>query len=248
MKPWEHPLPPILYKYVPPERLHVVKDCRVRFSQRSVFEDDHELQPDYAIFGTASEIWRYALSIGFQLKRGGLSATEMVVAMAGNARMQKMALESFQSSITIRDKLGIFCLTETGDSDQMWSEYASAGTGFVVGFATNHPGFELLKGRGHLGKVSYSDEPIGSALGSLWNEDGVGALFRKRMKYAFEREWRSIRLLERLDHVSDSVFVSNIDPASVCEIIIRSQCVVEKELRELVSTDVRYRHVAVSLR
>ena len=68
MKPWEHQIPPVLYKYLHPERLHVLNDCRIRFSQRAVFDDDHELQPDYAIFGTASEIWRYALSIGFSAK------------------------------------------------------------------------------------------------------------------------------------------------------------------------------------
>jgi hypothetical protein len=37
------------FKYLPPERFHVLTDCRVRFSQRTAFEDDHELQPDYAI-------------------------------------------------------------------------------------------------------------------------------------------------------------------------------------------------------
>jgi len=74
MLPWEYAVPPVLYKYRPPERLDVLTDCRVRFSHRSAFEDDHELQPDYAIFGTESEIWRYALSIGFPLMRNGLSA------------------------------------------------------------------------------------------------------------------------------------------------------------------------------
>src|SRR5438094_9356899 len=93
MKPWEHPVPPVLYKYLPPERLHVLSDRRVRFSQRTVFEDDHELQPDYAIFGTASEIWRYAISIGFPLSRGGLPASVVVAAMVGNPKMQKIRSE-----------------------------------------------------------------------------------------------------------------------------------------------------------
>lgn len=245
MKPWEHPGPTILYKYLPPERLHVLSDCRVRFSQRTAFRDDHELQPDYAIFGTASEIWRYAISTGFQLKRGGLSASEMVAAMAGDPRVQKIGIESLQKNIKVRDEVGIFSLTETTDCNQMWSEYADQGRGFILGFSTTHPGFQQLKGRGHLGKVSYSDEPIGSALGSLWNDDAVGALFRKRMKYAFEREWRSIRMLSRLEHSGGGVFLSAFDPASVCEIIIRPDCAVEANLVQLVADDPRYNHVPI---
>jgi len=245
MKPWENEFPSVLSKYLPPDRLHVLSDCRVRFSQRTVFEDDHELQPDYTIFGTASEIWRYALSIGFQLKRGGLTASEMVAAMAGNPKVQKIGIESMQKNIKVRDELGIFCLTEVTDCDQMWTEYADKSRGFIIGFDTAHPGFHQLKGRGQIGKVSYSDEPIGSALGSLWNDDAVGALFRKRMKYAFEREWRSVRMLHRLERRPGDVFLSAFDPASVREITIRPDCIVEANLRQLVADDPRYNHVQI---
>ena len=72
----------------------MLNDCRVRFSQRTVFEDDHELQPDYAIFGTESEILRYALSTGFGLKQGGISAPEMAAAMAGNPRAQSYPIQA----------------------------------------------------------------------------------------------------------------------------------------------------------
>lgn len=245
MKPWEHEVPPILYKYVPPARLHVLTDCRVRFSQRTAFEDDHELQPDYAIFGTESEIWRFALSQGFQLKRGGLSASVIAAALARSSRAQRVAVEVLQSNIHARDEVGIFCLTEVSDCDRMWTEYAGNGTGFGIGFNTSHAEFGQLRGRGKLGKVLYSDEPIGSALGSLWNDDAIGALFRKRMKYAFEREWRAIQMLHRLEAHPGGVFLSPFDPASVCSIIIRQECTVEENLSRLVVHDPRYNHVAI---
>jgi hypothetical protein len=245
MKPWDHAVPPVLYKYLPPERLHVLNNCRVRFSQRNVFEDDHELQPDYALFGTESEIWRYALSIGFQRKRGGLSARDIVAAMAGSPRAQKIGIETLQKNVRARDEVGIFCLTEATDCDQMRAEYADKGTGFIIGFDTGHPRFEQLKGRGQLGKVYYSDEPIGSALGSLWNDDAVGALFRKRMKYAFEQEWRCIRMLRQLERCPGDVFLSAFDPASVHEIVIGPECAVEQALRELMGADTRYEHVHI---
>ena len=56
LHPWQKPLPPVLYKYYPPVRLHVLTDCMVRFSQREVFDDQRDLRPEVANFGTAEEI------------------------------------------------------------------------------------------------------------------------------------------------------------------------------------------------
>ena len=126
----------------------------------------------------------------------------------------------------------------------MWTEYAGAGKGFVMGFSSAHVGFGLLSSPGKLGKVSYSDEPFGTYLGILENE-GVAPLFRKRMKCALELEWRSIRMLHRLEANGGNIFLSPFDPASVSEIIIRVDCAVESDLRQLVATDARYRHVEV---
>jgi hypothetical protein len=145
MRPWEYSAPSFLYKYLPPDRFHVLNDCRVRFSQRSVFKDDHELQPDYASFGTESEIWRYVLSIGFKLDPK-LPANVLVKLLAESPKHQKTAVDSLQQSITVRDELGVFCLTEAADSDQMWAEYAGNGKGFVIGFDPNHARFWAIKG------------------------------------------------------------------------------------------------------
>jgi hypothetical protein len=114
-------------------------------------------------------------------------------------------------------------------------------------FDTTHAGFERLTTPGRLGKVSYSDEPFGSAIGSLFNDDAIESFFRKRMKYEFEREWRSIRFLHRLERCAGAVFLSDFDPASVREVIIPSACAVEADLRQLVASDERYRHVNIIL-
>jgi hypothetical protein len=247
MKPWEHPPPAVLFKYLPSERLHVLKDCRVRFSQRAVFEDDHELQPEYAAFGTSDEIWRFAISSGFQLGRAGLPPSVIVEALSTDHRAQERALAAMNRSTTVKDELGSFCLTEVADSEQMWKEYAEHGKGFAVGFDTAHPGFvQKLMPRGRLGKMSHSDEPFGTALGAM-EDEGAGVMFRKRLKYSFEREWRIVRLLKRLEHNGDGVFFSAFDPASICRIIIRPTCSVEPELEKLVSSDERYRHVQIEL-
>jgi hypothetical protein len=68
---------------------------------------------------------------------------------------------------------------------------------------------------GTLGKVEYRDEPLGTALGALERE-GASGLFRKRNKYAFEAEWRSIRLLKALEKFPGEVYLSGFDPRA-CE-------------------------------
>lgn len=246
MWPWEQTLPPTLYKYLPPERVHILNDCRVRFSQRFVFKDDHELAPGYATFGSEADIWKYVLMTGAPLNAANLPKNVIVKMIAEDPKKQKIALEGLQKGITILDKLGIFCLSEVSDSDRMWAEYAGNAKGFVIGFDTGHAGMDLLKGRGKLGKVAYSDEPIGSALASFWNGEGVEALFRKRNQYLFEQEWRIIRLLERLERTSDEVFLTSFDPAIVTEIIFRADCAVESRLRDIAAGDDRYKHVKIT--
>jgi hypothetical protein len=245
MLPWEYALQPVVYKYLAPELFFVLSSASVRFSQRSVFPDDHELQPGYAIFGTQDEIWRYAISIGFPLERNGVPAAIIVAGMAESATAQRLGIQSVMQNTRAIDEVGVFCVTEAANCEQMWTEYAKNGTGFAIGFDPAHVAFDQLKGRGRFGKVSYNDEPIGSALGCLYNEEGVGALYRKRMNFAFEQEWRILRLLTRLESHDGGIFLSPFDPASVREIIIRPECTVETEILQLVDTDGRYKHVKI---
>jgi hypothetical protein len=231
---------------MPPERVHVLTDCRVRFSQRTAFEDDHELQPDYAAFGTASEIWRFVIRRGVKLNPR-IQANVLVQRIAQTPKWQaaakQTALEVVEKSV---NELGVFCPTEAPDCERMWEGYANNGRGFTMAFDTARAGFEQLKIPGKFGMVSYSDQLFGTILGTLETE-GFAALFRKRMKYAFEREWRGIRGLRCLELHQGNVFFSPFDPACVHAIVIRPACAVETELRRLVATDAPYRHVRLAV-
>jgi hypothetical protein len=200
--------------------------------------------PDVAKFGTNDEIWRFVLSQGLKLPPG-LPANVLVLLIAESPRAQVIATRIAMANMKSLDQFGVFCLTESRDSQQMWTEYADDRKGFVVAFSTAHEGFEQLSSPGKLGKVSYSDEPYGTYLQML-EDEGVAFFFRKRMKYAVEREWRSIRALQRLEASGGDIFLSPFDPASICEIIIRPRCVITSRLAEIVSTDLRYQHVLLS--
>ena len=239
--PWDkYPVPPTLYKYLRPERFEDLTKCLIRFSQRQVFEDEFELKPEVKCFGTPDEIAKYMeheqvpVEIRESVSKGFLERPERFIELAS-------------SHLTAPDEYGVLCLTESPGSDRMWKEYANNGEGFVVAFDTSIPEFESLRKPGRLGKVEYSDEPFSSFLTTY----GPNTFFRKRTQYQFEAEWRRLRALKRFSHVMRPkmglpIYLAPLNPKYICEILIRTSCSVEWQLRSLVSIDARYRHVPVN--
>jgi hypothetical protein len=152
-----------------------------------------------------------------------------------------------QQWLTVPEQFGVFCLCENARSRRMWNEYAEHGAGFVVAFNTRHPGFATLKNPGLIGPVEYGDEPIPSFLSAY----GASSFFRKRERYRFESEWRSVRALVRFVNVKEvhgapPIYLAAFNPACVYEILILARCSIELELRTLAAVDARYRHVSVN--
>src|SRR5260370_7050201 len=118
MKPWEYAVAPMLYKYLRPERAHILENCRVRFSQRAVFEDERELQPGYASFGTEDEILRFVISKGIQLDPR-LPPNVLAKLIAENPRHQERAKQVAERNIRSIAPLGISCLTGPPDTEAL---------------------------------------------------------------------------------------------------------------------------------
>jgi hypothetical protein len=246
--PWQRTLPPVLYKYYPPERLHVLTDCKVRFSQREVFDDQQDLRPEVANFGTADEM-RAFMDADPVLARHPQAHKEAAIAHILNTpgREQELIRQT-QGWLTVPEEFAVFCLCENSLSRRMWGQYAADGKGFVVAFDTQHPAFALLKRPGLIGRVEYSDTPIPSFLSNY----GASAFFRKRMRYAFEAEWRSVRALARFKDSVDTgtgptIYLGRFSPACIARILILNECSLEWELRTLAAVDTRYRQTAVTL-
>ena len=247
--PWDkYPLPRVLYKYFPPERLHVLTQCLIRFSQRQVFEDVYDLRPDVASFGNEDAILEF-MAENPALSRHPPWLREVVAYHVLNTPGREAALiRQTQEWLTEPDNLGVLCLTENPVSDRMWEQYTNAGHGFVVAFDTAHPTFIHLRSPERIGKVEYTDEPVPDFL----TRYRMNAYFQKRTQYEFEAEWRSIRGFSRFQpedirHPKDAlpIYLAPFDPACIAVILIKSQCTVEWALRTLTAIDARYRHVAV---
>lgn len=89
MRPWQIAVPPILYKYVRPERLDVLAKRRVRFSQRTAFEDERVLKPEVAAFGTEEEIRDYIPQVKFMNGAPQQFIDTVVRAIVNDAAMQR---------------------------------------------------------------------------------------------------------------------------------------------------------------
>jgi hypothetical protein len=245
--PWLEPLPPSLYKYFPPERLHILTDCKVRFSQRQAFDDEFDLRPKAASFGTAEEM-RAFMEQDPVLRHRPTELRERVIAsIINDPRKAEELLRNTQRWMTTPEEFAVFSLCENFHSAAMWNRYAGSGKGFVVAFETQHPCFSILRSPGIIGKVEYSDRPYESMLSSY----GAGSFFRKRNRFQFEAEWRSLRAIHRLNHTRVDgnrlpIYLAPFRPECVREILMLQGCSVEWELRTLAAVDARYRHIAVN--
>jgi hypothetical protein len=86
---------------------------------------------------------------------------------------------------TMRDELGVLCLTGRPDDHVMWVNYARNHTGFVVGFDAYSEFFR--EDHRELRKVIYQDSP---PIFDAPSEDGC---FYKSPEWRYENEWRCIR-------------------------------------------------------
>ncbi|WP_219836146.1 DUF2971 domain-containing protein [Paenibacillus sp. R14(2021)] len=95
----------------------------------------------------------------------------------------------------LRFKNRILCVTEKYDNPLMWAHYASAHSGFCVGYAKQ----DIMQVSDRFDKVKYEQEPnrINSAQLDMKQIDDL--LFMKSKEWKYEEEWRSIYTLRDAD-------------------------------------------------
>jgi len=117
---------------------------------------------------------------------------------------------AIRERMRLKNKIGIFCLTERADNHLMWVHYAQNHTGFVLGFNASASFFR--ENNRVLGKVNYLNHP------KVFGEAGVNVCFYKSDKWEYEQEWRCVRSFD----VSESRVVG-IEPSLISQIILGSQ-------------------------
>jgi hypothetical protein len=233
-----------LYKYVPPERLDVLRNLSIRFTQPAAQNDPFEFRPLVVRFrrpGVAGqellEQWdkKFPETVdqldsesqvrlkGFMRKFPGAVAAVRKLRLCQADRQTDPATGEgiFQE---LNRQVGILSLSEIPDSFLLWCRYASGQSGFVYEFDDKHPWFwaktEAKDDIHELRKVNYVDVPSSSYLSELAASE---VLYSKRRNWEHEREWRIIRpFVESSERAGEDLYLFKVPPAALTAVIVGS--------------------------
>src|SRR5579862_6421181 len=182
----------ILYKHFPPERIDVVANRLVRFTQPAAFNDPFDSRPSVAVHGASTSEGQTSCCV----------------------EAQAHVVQTF-INMTDAQSVGILSLTEKPDNLLMWGHYSRGHTGFVLGLDTEDESFRALLGKSailrkvHYTKVrpgrgfdlgSYAQGPV-AYVGPMSERESLNEewLFSKSTDWEYEQEWRFVRWLEDPD-------------------------------------------------
>jgi hypothetical protein len=117
-------------------------------------------------------------------------------------QLQPEVLKSLMPSIgaLLNQHVGILCLSEVADSILMWGHYTADHRGFVIGFDSDHAFFTKRRSEldefGFLRQVDYQQKRPRVV---LYDTSSPAWFNTKSEQWAYEREWRVLRLLSESD-------------------------------------------------
>jgi hypothetical protein len=150
-----------LYKYAIPDRIDILRDGMIRFTQPAAFNDPFEMSPylaaivseDYIAARMATDHDPHVAESYNRLSREirrKISFKQYQAHFSKDVMIKKLrekalgpALDEARESlpIAINQALGILCLTETSDDLLMWAHYAESHSGMVLEFDSEHDFF-----------------------------------------------------------------------------------------------------------
>ena len=142
----------MLYKYLPPDRLDVLKKLKIRFSQPSALNDPFESHPLINIGAlcedqlrnieiTSQELWKNTSKENKTKQNYNLLKTKTKELKAD--MKEKMSPSSVGQHFIkmFNNSMGVLSLSRTFNNLLMWSHYAHNHKGFVIGFDEKHSFF-----------------------------------------------------------------------------------------------------------
>ena len=225
--------PSRLFKYFPPERASILRDCEIAFSRLSAFNDPFEGNPDITSVGAGGQLLakvadglpaalreRYD-ALPSEAKRGKPFELVLRAFHAANAGGELQAIVDGYEQMgvsavkeTLPQVAGVCCLCEEPDNQLMWAHYGSSHSGFVLEFDAASPFFESAR------RVAYrSRRPSGPLVGM----EAQDLFLTKGNVWAYELEWRMLRLFKNADRVlrqdGQQIYLFRFPPEMVKSVI-----------------------------
>lgn len=216
----------VLYKYLAPSRLDVLEERRIRFTQPAAFNDPFEFRPCIESAVTQGHLREYVEQNFDEILKRELLEYPILGQFAPQERMVELLrplksripelfqllqsgfLPSVSSAIynAFNQNVGVLCLSEVPDCLLMWGHYTENHEGFVIGFDGSHPFFSTRRGPedefGFLRQVKYCRSrprvTLADTTGTEWFET-------KCVEWAYEKEWRMLRVLRDAENRPEAV-------------------------------------------
>lgn len=127
----------MLYKYLPPERLDVIKNLKIRFTQPSALNDPFESATILNVNSLIADYFRKnikTLSNDINIHNIDNNILNKVISdtLCQDLEFKTKVINHTHDQI-IPDQWGVLSLSRSPNIIQMWSHYASSGSGFVLG-------------------------------------------------------------------------------------------------------------------
>jgi hypothetical protein len=260
-----------LYKYVSGERADIIEKRLIRYTQLGALNDPFEGKPHITAIASDEdarknlrEMLPTQIEEAYDRLEPRLKSRISFEQFSNLAIARADAIEPFFGQIVnsltpfIRsqipatfDKLiGVLSLSENPLSVKMWSHYAAAHTGFVIGFNAQHPYFDERKSKSdefcYLRQVVYRNSRPKTLMTGLTGEN---LFLVKSLEWAEEREWRIMRALQDAHEVREAkpyaIHLFRFPADSMTEIILGPfvRPDTKSALVRVLTTDPDLRHV-----
>jgi hypothetical protein len=231
---------PILYKYLPPERLTYLDNQLLRFTQPSALNDPFECIPVIeevdvmsvlnGVIGRNEPFLAEAFGGG---KQGRRRAKKMLPVAKARLKAEYTQHPEYLPNLFLERYIkhsnrntGIFSLSRRWDSTLMWSHYTSSHQGFCVGFHRDHAFFTRQPRDpldiGEIKAVQYDARRLSVSLNRPMNLP-PSLFHRKSPDWSYEEEERLVRLLShsdtRIEANPSAVHLFRVPHSAIAEII-----------------------------
>lgn len=250
----------ILYKYLNPNRIDVLENGLIRFTQPKFFNDPFEALPKVeklfsgnlleSLYNLFSD-YDYLNSLPNNFKgRTNLDQIKEIFIREGFAENKELFYKRFNSNDNLTEgmndlynfNIGVLSLSEVSNSILMWSHYTANHKGFVIGFNSSKDIISTNNSTSKPNKVIYSKNrphiplfeerfPVEQNYICNWY---MNFILTKSTEWKYEREWRQTVLLQDYgEKIGEDIYLFKYNIEAVEEIILGSKIMGQDEERIL---------------
>ncbi|WP_272521714.1 DUF2971 domain-containing protein [Providencia sp. PROV202] len=221
-----------VYKYVPPERVDILRSKRICFSKKDQLNDNFEFEVKFNVCGSHDDDLEYFINqfcsstepskekdallslkpfYEMQLNKK-FTMKEFLYFLAKNSPEIEFLIKSILDKMNeeyvkvIKNLLCVLCLTNSRDSNYMWGHYASSYKGFMIGFNRENSFFDKRTSKDDLMRklkdVIYVDDIPKIYLNYDLNKEGMVSHYMFHHKHTDHKQEMECRIVDIINNAN----------------------------------------------